>query len=131
MPEKEGELLRNKFLGTGKKIPAIAKLLGMTRQNLNIHLKKETLGDDFKRLVKEKEKAIFQTEYQDKKKKPGNLMAGVVQDLIYLKASDKMQGELLSRIAAKVFKTTPEFEAEELEKNVSREADRLYDEYEN
>lgn len=62
MLKKEGEILKNRLKGTGKKMPEIALILGMTRQNLNYHLRKDKLDNDFKRLLKEKEKFIFHLE---------------------------------------------------------------------
>lgn len=50
----EGELLRNYFKGTGKQMTYYFEALGMTRQNLNHHLRKSSLDDDFKRLIKDK-----------------------------------------------------------------------------
>lgn len=63
MPENEGKILRNKLKGTGKTMPEIASILGMTRQNLNYHLRKEILEDDFKRLLNEKGKLVFHVEH--------------------------------------------------------------------
>lgn len=62
MAKSEGESLKNELKGTGRKMDEIAKLLGMSRQNLNYHLRKEILEDDFKRLLAEKRSSIFHME---------------------------------------------------------------------
>lgn len=69
MAENEGEILRNKLKGTGKTMPEIARVLGMTRQNLNYHLRKDILEDDFKRLLNEKGKHIFHVEHSQNEDK--------------------------------------------------------------
>jgi SOS-response transcriptional repressor LexA len=51
--ENQGELLRNFFKGTGIPMQFIAETLGMTRQNLNLHLNKEKLSQSFMSLVRE------------------------------------------------------------------------------
>lgn len=130
MPNSEGEILKNRFKGTGKAMKEIAGILGMTRQNLNVHLKKEILGDDFKRLIADKGKLIFHVEHLDKRERAGKVIGGMAEDLLYLKASDKIQGQIICKILAKINKTTLEHEVEELEKNVSEEVDRLFAEYE-
>jgi len=126
--ENEGQILRNRLKGTGKKMPEIASILGMTRQNLNYHLRKEKLDDAFKRLINDKEKAVFQLESIKKKESASKTIGGMAEDILYLKASEKIQGELLCKILAKLNKTTLEFESEELGKSVSAEASRLFDE---
>jgi len=50
---KEGEILRNYFKGTGLKMGSIAEKLAMSRQNLNYHLAKEVLDKNFVRLANE------------------------------------------------------------------------------
>lgn len=49
-----GNALKNYLKGTGIKMGKYAESLGMTRQNLNKHLQKEELGDDFIKLVVDK-----------------------------------------------------------------------------
>lgn len=50
----EGEILRNTIRGRGMIIKDAAKLLGMSRTNLQYYLAKENFDDDFKQKVKNK-----------------------------------------------------------------------------
>ncbi len=50
----EGEALRSKLKASPVSMNEIADILGMTRQNLSYHLRKEQLDADFRRLIKEK-----------------------------------------------------------------------------
>ena len=62
MKNHEGKDLKNRILGSGKSVADVATVLGMTRQNLNVHLAKEILGEDFRRLFQEKQNEVFQME---------------------------------------------------------------------
>jgi len=60
----EGLSLRELFRKSDKSMGEIAEILGMTRQNLNHHLRKEQLESDFRRLVKEKfGESFFENEF--------------------------------------------------------------------
>jgi phage repressor protein C with HTH and peptisase S24 domain len=50
----EGEALRSKLKASPITMNEISEILGMTRQNLSYHLRKEVLDGDFRRLIKEK-----------------------------------------------------------------------------
>lgn len=47
MEKKEGERLKNYIKGLGLEMNQLAKSLNMSRQNLNYHLRKEKLDNDF------------------------------------------------------------------------------------
>lgn len=52
--EHQGDKLKAFIKGRPEGVGGIADLLGMTRQNLGYHLRKEVLDEDFVRLVREK-----------------------------------------------------------------------------
>jgi hypothetical protein len=58
----EGETTRNTLKGTGMPMGDVAALLGLTRQGLNYHLRKEVLEDGFKKLLKAKLPYVFHIE---------------------------------------------------------------------
>jgi hypothetical protein len=58
----EGDNTRNTLKGTGKAMGDIAITLGLTRQGLNYHLRKDVLDDGFKRLLKAKFPYVFNFE---------------------------------------------------------------------
>ena len=59
MEKHEGTELRNYLKGKGLEMNRVADKLKMTRQNLNHHLRKQILDDNFKRLVADKLKIDF------------------------------------------------------------------------
>jgi hypothetical protein len=59
MERHEGEELRNYLKGRGLEMQGVAEKLEMSRQNLNHHLRKQVLDEDFRRLVAEKMKIDF------------------------------------------------------------------------
>lgn len=59
MENHEGNELRKYLKRNDLVITKVAKEWGMSRQNLNYHLRKEVLDDDFKRLLKEKMNLSF------------------------------------------------------------------------
>lgn len=58
----EGENTRNILKGTGKAMGDIAALLGLTRQGLNYHLRKQVLDEGFKKVLKTKLPYVFNNE---------------------------------------------------------------------
>ncbi|MEO6523914.1 MAG: hypothetical protein ABIN91_19680 [Mucilaginibacter sp.] len=58
----QGENIRNILKGSGKQMGDIADLLGLTRQGLNYHLRKDVLEDGFKRLLQAKFPDVFNFE---------------------------------------------------------------------
>lgn len=58
----EGDQTRNTLKGTGMAMGDIAAILGLTRQGLNYHLRKERLDESFKNLLREKLPEIFKIE---------------------------------------------------------------------
>jgi hypothetical protein len=58
----EGEITRNTLKGSGMPMGDIADLVGLTRQGLNYHLRKEKLDDNFKKLIGDKFPNVFKNE---------------------------------------------------------------------
>jgi hypothetical protein len=58
----EGENTRNILKGSGMAMGDVANLLGLTRQGLNYHLRKDVLEKGFKRLLSEKMPNFFKLE---------------------------------------------------------------------
>jgi hypothetical protein len=59
MERHEGAELRNYLKGMGLEMQDVAEKLEMSRQNLNYHLRKQVLDEDFRRLAAEKMKIDF------------------------------------------------------------------------
>ena len=59
MEKHQGEELRNYLKGKGLEMQDVAERLGMSRQNLSYHLRKQYLDGDFMRLVSEKMQIDF------------------------------------------------------------------------
>jgi hypothetical protein len=58
----EGDQTRNTLKGTGMAMGDVADTLGLTRQGLNYHLRKETLDPVFKKLLRDKFPNVFKIE---------------------------------------------------------------------
>jgi len=127
MPKNEGEILKNKLKGTGKKAAEIAAILGMSRQNVNYHLAKEKLDDDFRRLVKEKSQAIFQTEnvFEDEENL-NKIISSLKEDILKLKAAEKIQGMWIAELYSVANKISNTDAALKLEDSVQKESDKLF-----
>lgn len=126
MEKNEGLELKNKFKGTGKEMGEIAAILGMTRQNLNVHLKKPLLNENFKRLLKEKSKEIFHVEQIDIKGDAGTFVGRNIEDIISLKSDVRILITRVLELYASLKESS--YAAAELDylKDVEAETDRLY-----
>jgi len=124
--QSEGEILRNRFRESGKKLQEIADILGMSKKKLKRHLRRSVLKRKFRILVDQKEILIFKTGIIEMAEE---MVDSIIKNIIYLKAADKVSNMLLCEIAAKSKETSYSTEALQLEKNIDEEATRLSDKF--
>jgi predicted transcriptional regulator len=124
--QSEGDILRNRFRESGKKLKEIADILGMTKKKVKRHLRRSVLKRKFRILVDQKEILIFKTGIIEMAEE---MVDSIIKNIIYLKAADKVSNMLLCEIAAKTKETSYSTEALQLEKNIDEEVARLSDKF--
>lgn len=99
--EHQGNELKLLIKSSGLGMGEVAEILAMSRQNLNYHLRKEILDEDFLRLVFDKLKINFTNSKFDKKKVPQGTER---EELLTALATSKTLVDQVSKLMSVVYK---------------------------
>jgi transcriptional regulator with XRE-family HTH domain len=137
MERHEGEELRNYLKGKGLEMQDVAEKLDMSRQNLNYHLRKQALDEDFKRLVKDKmqidfplgksERKMRTTESEDYSLRITNPFEFLIQNAIKTGAQIEVILEMLAEFAARDHELSSSELVSEINKRVHKKILSLKD----
>ena len=136
MENNEGKILKNLIKGKGLEMNDVARLLGMSRQNLNYHLRKVDLDEDFKGKVKtaltitippKKEGESNSLLNNDKLKNKGTDIESMANDILNLRSKVEVLLDEVAFLKAAPPKYPKEYWTEDMDRKSKELFDKLAD----